>query len=105
DPAHMGEPETAAGGVGVAVVVVHVGVMAAVVGDPVQDIVLQGAGASQGEDEADHRVSLVGLVGPQAVVAGGNGHATETHENDEGRPLKGVVTLSKAVPGDQGYGK
>ena len=40
-PADVREPEAAAGGVGVAVVVVHVLVVAAVVRGPVQDAVLQ----------------------------------------------------------------
>ncbi len=61
-PAHVAEPQAATGRVGVPVVVVDVAVMAAVVGGPDQDAVLQGARAPEGKEPFECGVRFVSLV-------------------------------------------
>ncbi|MNO78529.1 hypothetical protein D3C76_696730 [compost metagenome] len=61
-PADVGVPEAAARAVGILLVVIHVAMVAAVIGRPVQHRVLQGEGAADGEDPLQDRVCLVGLV-------------------------------------------
>lgn len=53
-------------------IVIYVAVMAAVIRGPVQGRVLQGEGATDGEQPLQRRVRLVGLVGPESVIARGD---------------------------------
>ncbi len=98
-PADVGEPESAARAVGILVVVVHVAMVATVIGRPVQRRVLQGEGPADGEDPLQDRVRLVGLVGPEPVVAGGDGDAAITEQQQEAAPLPEVIAMGHAVPG------
>ena len=58
-------------------IVVHMAMMAAVIGGPNQDAVSQGAGPPESEEPFQCRARHIGLVRPQAVVAPCNGHAIE----------------------------
>src|SRR5690606_3759304 len=78
--------------------------VAAMIRGPVEDVVLQSAGAAQGVDEAQNRMCLVGLVRPQTVIPGGDGHAAEPHHQDETHPFEGIVAMGKPVPGHQRHG-
>lgn len=48
---------------------------------------------------------LVGFVGPEAVIAGGNGYAAKAHEKYENGPFVKVVAIKIPVEGYQDYGE
>ena len=102
NPADVREPETASGGIGIVIIIIHILMMAAMIRCPVQHIVLQGAGPAKGKDQAQYRMRLVGLVRPHAVIARSDGQPTEGHHENEEQPLEQVVTVEEAIEGNQG---
>ncbi|MNL02334.1 hypothetical protein D3C87_1228360 [compost metagenome] len=98
-PADVGVPEAAARAVGILLVVIHVTVVTAVIGRPVECRVLQGEGAADGEDPLQGWVRLVGLVGPESVITGGDGDAAVAEQQQEAAPLPEVIAMGQAVPG------
>ncbi len=103
-PADMGEPETAANGVRILVVIIHVAVMHAVAGAPHQDGVLQGHAAENGQEPLQRRAGLVGAMGPQAVVAAANTDSGEDHEQGKKAPGPAGKTDREPVPGHEDHG-
>ncbi len=79
-PAHVAEPQAATGGVGILIVVVYVAMVTAMVRGPHQNAVLQSARTPQGEEQAHAPVRLIGLVGPETVVAAGDREPVEVQE-------------------------
>ena len=65
----MAEPEPPAGGVGVALVVIDIAMVATVIGSPHQNTVLQGTCPPQGKKTFQGRMGLVGLMCPEAMIA------------------------------------
>jgi hypothetical protein len=98
-PAHVREPEAAPGAVRISVVVIHVAVVAAVARAPAQNAVLDGGGTEQREEEPQRPVGLVGIVGPETVIAGRDGKPGSEQENHEGDDCGRLEAYGERIPG------
>ena len=58
--------------------------------------------AAKGEYKTDKGVRLIGLVGPEAVVARSNRHAAIAHQDDEDHHFEKLIAIGESVPGNQG---
>ena len=99
-PLEMGIPEAAVGRIGITVVIIDIQMVTAMIRCPGNAVILQCAGPAQGKNKSHDGVSLVGLVGPEAVIARRDRHFTEYHQDEEADPFKGIVAVGKSIPGN-----